>query len=116
MSAPWSIRAIWGGCLVKIRAKPEVFEMVSLRRCWLCVYYMLRLILSIYELWQSQDARRIRSSGIAAEFPHHLPLKRLCLTLGNPFDLPNDLILFWGCLKDVVGPWHQARIFDCFQS
>ena len=113
MSAPWSIRAIWGGCLVKIRAKPEVFEMVCLRRCWLCLYYMLRLILSIYELWQSQNARRIRGSGIAAEFSHHRTLKRLCLILCNPLDLPNDLILFRRCLKNIVGPWRQAGSFDC---
>ena len=45
------MRAILGRGLVKIRAKPEVFEMVCLRGSWSCPHYMLRLILSIYEFW-----------------------------------------------------------------
>jgi hypothetical protein len=45
------MRAILGWGLMKIRAQPEVFEMVCLRGSWLCPYYMLCLILSIYELW-----------------------------------------------------------------
>ena len=99
-----------------VRPQFEIVDVVNLCGLGSRFYRVIRLILSVYESWQSQDTRGVGGGGIAAKFPHHRPLKRFGLLLSNPLHFPNDLILFERSLKDIIGLWHEAGILHRFKG
>jgi hypothetical protein len=65
---------------------------------------------------KSQNARRVGSRRIATELTRHRVQETFCLFEIHAFDLPDDLMVLWRTIQDVVRLRDDPGILDRFEG
>src|SRR5581483_11134397 len=94
----------------RFRAQSKIGEMIDTAGVPFRPHTEFRVVLAVEEPWETQDARRVSSRGIASEFPRHGPEEPFGLFLSHSFDPPNDLKLLRRSVDGVVRSRHKIGL------